>query len=381
MGGVAFLFKININTIILLISLICAISFSLMATFGDMQKTLFKIKKFNVQLRYIISIAFFVVMLLFTAIMYGAGNEKYFESFIEPIEIKWYAIFIVTGMVVAIVLAYLLLVKKGYEKDYLFTLALWTLPIAILGTRIYYGMFDGATWTFKEFWNFRSGGLAIYGGVIFAIFGIIICALTTKKPVLKTLDIVAAVVLFGQMLGRWGNFANQEAFGQLVTNESLQWFPYAVYIDKLGGWYQATFFYESILNLIGFIILYVYAYKYNKCDGNIAFGYFVWYGMTRVFIEKFRSDSLMLGSIRVSQLVSLIFIVIGVVGIFLVNFYKKGKFYHHFIPLENGKVVQTEVKTQQAVASVQTQSENSEIKESQLGEIKFSDTEKIDEKK
>ena len=165
-------------------------------------------------------------------------------------------------------------------------------------------------------------GLMIYGGLIAAAIGSIIVVLIQKrKPEyeraswLQMADLGFTLIILGQVIGRWGNFANQEAYGNLVTDKSLQWFPYAVFIESKGAWFQATFFYESMWNLIGFIFL-MWSYNGNRksFDGfNFAF-YCIWYGFGRFFIEGLRSDSLWLvpGVIRVSQLISVLIFLVGV---------------------------------------------------------------------
>ena len=129
----------------------------------------------------------------------------------------------------------------------------------------------------------------------------------------------------GQALGRWGNFFNQEAYGNLVTNQNLQWFPYAVFIEDENAWFQATFFYESLWNLAGLVIL-LLIFKKSKSIGTTTASYLVWYGIGRTIIEGLRSDSLYIGTtnIRVSQLLSVIMIVVGVV-VLVFNFIKKRK--------------------------------------------------------
>ena len=127
-------------------------------------------------------------------------------------------------------------------------------------------------------------------------------------------DLAFSLFLLGQAIGRWGNFFNQEAYGNPVTDPNLQWFPYAVYIDAANGYYQATFFYESMWNIIGFALLqWLYAGKRKSFDGFVLYGYFIWYGMGRMFIEGLRSDSLWLvpDVIRVSQLLSAILLFFG----------------------------------------------------------------------
>lgn len=320
---VAFNIHLNWCAVFILAGLIAGVVLSILMDSEENEKVLFKIGKLKIKLPYLIGVGIFLATILISVILRLCNVEAFFRSFNdkEPIPIYWYAILITLGVIGCIVMLALLMKKKGEDMDYLFTLILCVIPIAIVGARLYFCIF--AKVPVSEWLNIRGGGGAIYGSVLFGAAGVVLAALIKKKSILKSLDIVAAVLLLGQAVGRWGNFINQEAYGELVTNPSLQWFPYAVNINGL--YYQATFFYESFFNILGFIILYIYAYKYNKTNGNIICGYCVWYGLTRVFVEGFRSDSLYLWgtSIRVSQLLSLILIIVGMVGLFLLNYYKK----------------------------------------------------------
>ena len=122
-----------------------------------------------------------------------------------------------------------------------------------------------------------------------------------KFPLFRFLDLVVPSLVLGQSIGRWGNFVNQEAFGNLVANPSLQFFPYAVYINALGEWHQATFFYESMWNLCLLIAMLIVSRKKPKA-GTLTCMYFVIYGLGRLLIEGLRTDSLyIIPGIRVSK--------------------------------------------------------------------------------
>ena len=122
-------------------------------------------------------------------------------------------------------------------------------------------------------------------------------------PYAALADLVAPVLLLGQAIGRWGNFINGEAYGYLVENPALQFFPIAVYVD--GAWHMATFFYESLWDFAGFLLLW-FRRKRVRVRGNLFLGYLTWYGAGRAVIEGLRTDSLMWGSFRVSQVLSLV---------------------------------------------------------------------------
>lgn len=266
--------------------------------------------------------------------------------------VNMYGLLIGLGAVACILIAYFIAKKRGYYEDFLFELVICCLPLGIIGARTYYIIFDLIEkgnfeyWTFSRIIGLEGGlsGLAIYGGIIGGALGVALLyfinrALYKKNPVkyayrnmsfVQIADVAFCVVLLGQGVGRWGNFFNQEAYGNIVTNPSLQWFPYAVFIDAENAWYQATFFYESAWDLIGFaLLLWSYAGKYKSFDGFTACQYFIFYGMGRMVIEGFRSDSLWLipGQVRVSQLLSGILLFVGIALVFL----------HVILARKNGK--------------------------------------------
>ena len=247
--------------------------------------------------------------------------------FIGTLEIKYYGVIMALSMLFGVLLACKLAKKHNIKSDDIFLLALIVLPCAVVGARLYYCIFYEHDYTFLEIFNLRQGGLAIYGGVIGGILGIIIFALIKKdtKIVFKLLDVCAPCLILGQALGRWGNFFNQEAYGNLVANEKLQWFPYAVFIEDENAWFQATFFYESLWNLAGLFVL-LLIFKKSKSIGTTTASYLVWYGIGRTIIEGMRTDSLYIGStnLRVSQLLSVVMVVVGVI-VLVFNFINKRK--------------------------------------------------------
>lgn len=221
--------------------------------------------------------------------------------------------------------------KRGYKTEDIITLACYVIPMAVIGARLYYVLFRLDSYTnFWDIFKIWEGGLAFYGGMIGGAIAVMIYCLIHKKNFLALLDIIAPSLILAQALGRWGNFFNQEAYGYEVTNPNLQWFPFAVYIDDVASWHLATFFYESLWNFITFIILTILLYKVNfKQYGIIASFYLIIYGFGRYFIEGLRTDSLYLGSIRISQLLSIVFIIVGVLFIlfsFIKNRKKKDSF-------------------------------------------------------
>ncbi len=209
--------------------------------------------------------------------------------------------------------------RLGLPRDTGLDIVLYALPPAIVMARLYYVAF---TWSsFKDeplsilyFWQ---GGLAIYGAVIGGALGVWWLSRRKKISFAALTDVVAAPLLLGQAIGRWGNYFNGEAYGYTVTNPALQFFPFAVQIGGL--WHLATFFYESVWNLLGFIFLYLNRNRFQRRGrrGHMLLWYFLWYGLGRMFIEGLRTDSLMAGPIRVSQLLSLLLCVYAVVRVML----------------------------------------------------------------
>lgn len=233
-------------------------------------------------------------------------------------KVYWYGFLIAVGILLALFYGYRKMPKIGLNPDKMSDAIIGGLIGAIFGARLYYVVFNDVGVGFKDFFNTRSGGLAIYGGLIGAILvgGIIVKA--HKQSLMTTLDICGPCFLIGQCIGRWGNFFNQEAFG---TNTTLPWGmmsqttisyiagvsdDYAIRTGDMLNCYlpvHPCFLYESLWCLIGFVILHIY-FDHRKFDGEVFLFYIGWYGLGRFFIEGLRTDSLYLGNIRVSQLVA-----------------------------------------------------------------------------
>lgn len=239
-----------------------------------------------------------------------------------------YGIIIAVGIVICLVAAYFTAKKRGIEGDIVIDIIIFCLPLAILGARIYYVIFDaanGGNWTFSRFFGVGDDGLhglAIYGGLIGALIGAALLVLWKRRKknpedkrisFMQLADLGFTFIILGQAIGRWGNFANQEAYGYRITDQSQMWFPLGVFIDKDSSWHYATFFYESLWNTIGFaLLLFLYLGKRKSFDGFVLACYCIYYGIGRAWIEGMRSDSLWLGSVRVSQLLSIFIIAFGV---------------------------------------------------------------------
>ncbi|NLI54842.1 MAG: prolipoprotein diacylglyceryl transferase [Clostridiales bacterium] len=242
---------------------------------------------------------------------------------IQGLNIAWYGVIIASGLLLGIFLATLRARKRGWSADLVLDFILIAVPLAIIGARLYYVAFewDQYAGNLGSIFAINKGGLAIYGAVIGGFLAAFIFSKAAKFPFLKLIDLVIPSLILGQVMGRWGNFINQEAFGALVSNPNLQFFPLAVYIRSLGEWHQATFFYESCWNTILFVVTLLLGRKGVK-DGTLLATYFIGYGIGRAIIEGLRTDSLYLfGTVRVSQALSAVLVVVGVVLLILI---KKG---------------------------------------------------------
>ncbi len=221
-----------------------------------------------------------------------------------------YGLLIATAVCAAVVYMMTQQKRLGLPEDTALDFALWAVPFGVVGARIYYCVFN---WTVFEsnpisVFFVWEGGLAIYGGIIGGVVGLWLMCAKKKLNMPTLMDLAAPGLLLAQAIGRWGNFFNQEAHGAAVTDPALQFFPYAVIAN--GEWVQATFFYESLWNLIGFFVLHGVRKRFKK-PGSLLLLYCVWYGTGRFFIEGLRTDSLMWGPVRVSQALSLLLVITG----------------------------------------------------------------------
>lgn len=221
------------------------------------------------------------------------------------IDIYWYAILIITGVLIGAKFAQKEFVKRGFEEDFVYDMLFVILPIAIIGARTWYVIFEWDMYKNNpiQILNFRAGGLAIHGGILFAIIGLYFYAKKKEIPLIDLLDILAPSLAFGQAIGRWGNFVNGEAHG---TPTNLPW---AIIVD--GVKVHPTFLYESIGDFLIFLFLINYRKK-NPKKGIQTSIYFIAYGILRFFVEGLRTDSLMVGPIRMAQLTSVIYLILGI---------------------------------------------------------------------
>lgn len=214
------------------------------------------------------------------------------------INIYWYAFLIVFSIILGIIICKKNEGKFGIKFDNILDLLIYVLPISIICARLYYVIFSiNLYWQNPlAIFNIRDGGLAIYGGIIGAVITILIYCKNKKISTLDVLDYVAPCLALGQCIGRWGNFFNVEAHGEVTKC------IFRMGIIENGNYIEVhpTFFYESIGTLIIFIVLMILQRK-RKFKGQITYIYLVMYSFIRALIENLRTDSLMFMNFRVSR--------------------------------------------------------------------------------
>lgn len=223
------------------------------------------------------------------------------------IDVMWYGILIAVGMLTALIISYKRAPRHDLPSEHVLDAALICIPLAIVGARLYYILFHWSEYSgnFMKIINIRNGGLAIHGGLIFGIgAGVLLCYFWKIRP-FNALDLVAPAVAIAQSIGRWGNYFNSEAHGGPTD------LPWAIYAD--GQMVHPTFLYESIWCFLLFFVL-LYVDNRRKFEGQTFLLYGILYSFERFFVEGLRTDSLMLGSFRVAQLISaLIFLLFLIV--------------------------------------------------------------------
>lgn len=237
---------------------------------------------------------------------------------IGSLQVYWYGIIIGTAIAIGLWIAMREGERRGLHKDLLPDLLIWAIPISIICARLYYVIFQ---WDYYganpgKIIAVWEGGLAIHGALIGATLTAIVYTRIKNVSFWKVADIAAPSIILAQAIGRWGNFFNQEAHGGEVTREFLEslYLPDFIinqmYID--GVYYHPTFLYESIWNLIGFVLLLLLR-RVNLKRGEIFLSYVIWYSIGRYFIEGMRTDSLMIGEmLRTAQIMSLILIAVAI---------------------------------------------------------------------
>ncbi len=240
-------------------------------------------------------------------------------------DIKWYALIILTGMILAVLFSIWESNRVGISNDTILDIAIICIPIAIICARAYYVVCEWSYYSrhtdeIIQIWN---GGLAIYGGIIGGCLSAFIYCRIKKINIGEMFDIGALGFLIGQSIGRWGNFTNAEAFGYETD------LPWRMYIEEINMAVHPTFLYESLWNTLGFIILFFYR-KHKKFSGEVFLLYAIWYGIGRAYIEGLRADSLYIANtgIRTSQLLAILIVVASVIIISVKRYklHKRKKF-------------------------------------------------------
>lgn len=223
------------------------------------------------------------------------------------IDVMWYGILMATGMILGTYLALKEAERVGISEDDVLNLAIFAIPAGVLGARLYYVIFN---WGFysqnpSQILNFRGGGMAIHGALIGGILAGLIYTKLKKIKFFKMADIALIGMPLAQAIGRWGNYINREAHGG-PTN-----LPWGIMVD--GVKVHPTFLYESIWDFGIFIFLWMFRKK-KKYEGQVAVYYIILYSLGRFFIEGLRTDSLMIGPLRMAQVISLVGVVGGIIA-------------------------------------------------------------------
>lgn len=218
---------------------------------------------------------------------------------VGPVPVHWYGIIIGIGALLGLLLVIREGRRFGLEKDFFYDLLLIGFPSAIVGARIYYVAFEWDSYknNIAEIFMIWHGGIAIYGALIGAVIAAVIYTRAKGYPFWRIADICAPGLITGQMIGRWGNFVNQEAHGGPVAQEFLSstlklpsFIVKQMYID--GQYYHPTFLYESVWSLTGLILLLILRRRKFLKSGELFMGYFIWYSLGRFYVEGVRTDSL-----------------------------------------------------------------------------------------
>lgn len=261
-------------------------------------------------------------------------NEIALTLFGRPI--AWYGIIVTSAIIAAVLYVFWRMKQNGIVTDDFLDIAIFTVVSGVVGARLYYVLTSldqySSFWEVFEIWE---GGLGIYGGIIGGAAAAICVLLYKRMNVIKFFNGLAPACMLGQIIGRWGNFVNAEAygsvdsfefFGSTFDVEGIKELPWIM--EANGVLCQPTFLYESVWNLIGFILINFF-YNKRKYDGQPLLWYLAWYGFGRMFIEGLRTDSLYIGQVKISQLIA--FVCVAVCVTLLVVF--KIKKIHYDEPL------------------------------------------------
>ncbi len=297
---------------------------------------------------------------------------------IGGLDIQWYGILITLGLVLAMIYAFTQVKKYGLHPDKVLDCIIGGIIGGVVGARAYYVLlnWDNYAGDWKSIVNIREGGLAIYGGIIGAFLAGFLVAKIRKVKFLPLMDIVGIGFLLGQGIGRWGNFFNQEAFG--CNTDSIfgmsggriqEWitdqYPSTTYFANFGIALDASqpvhpcFLYESVWCLLGFVLLTIFAKKIRRYDGQIFLIYICWYGAERAVVEGLRTDSLVIGNVRISQLLAICCVVVSIILQIVIGTKVKrmGVDYHMYKDTAESKRILAEYAAERAGKETETVSD------------------------
>lgn len=240
-------------------------------------------------------------------------------------KIYWYAVIMMFSIVVATAVMLILCRRRNISTEY-YMYFIICVPCGIIGARLFYCITGNVP--LSDWLKFRDGGMSIIGALIGGIGAGLVTSIIKKINFFRLADCVLVGIPLAQAIGRWGNFVNQEVYGGVVTNTALQWFPFAVNIN--GEWHYAFFFYESMINLVWFCVLFAFAWNFAKKPNGLFTGAMIaFYGIVRSIMEPLRDSKYILGGDTMfSFIFSIIMIVLGVgiiVGNLIYNKITEGK--------------------------------------------------------
>lgn len=236
-------------------------------------------------------------------------------------EVRWYAVLITLGLVFAFFIMQNRLKKAGEDPELIYDLLLWTVPLGVIGARLYYVafMWEYYAHDLMEIFMVRHGGLAIHGAILGGALGVFLFCRQKHVDFWTVADVIAPALILGQALGRWGNYFNGEAYGmQTDSFFSIQVYENGQLINVV-----PTFLYESVCDMLIFFFLILYVDRHKKAQGEVFCWYAILYSLCRFFIEGMRTDSLLFFGLRIAQIVSIVGVVGGIV--FLLFFRKRAK--------------------------------------------------------
>lgn len=252
---------------------------------------------------------------------------------IGKIKIYWYSV----TMLIAVLVGIFLTLKESKKQGiyaFMTDLIMYIIIYGIIGARMYYVIFNFDVYRddLLSIFKIWEGGIAIYGAIIGGFIAIVQFSKRRNQSIKKITDTIVPGLILAQAIGRWGNFFNSEAHGGIVSLEFLNTLHLPNFVINgmyiQGNYYHPTFLYESVWCVLGFLILILIRKLIKRKEGIITYIYFIWYGIGRVFIESLRTDSLYVGNYRISQIVSLILILVGIIGLFY-TICKQGKEHKH----------------------------------------------------